>query len=117
MSSHDFLDDSQAQAGALTSRASSSPETFENMLPLFRRDPWTMIGDLNAAVRAHGDRHFLPFGKVRNGVLYEVADRILDRRAVAPEIHGVADPDEGYGPSLAHGSCGVSQAPEPAAGR
>src|SRR5262249_31273170 len=103
MRSHDFADDSEAEAGAFLLFAPAAPEPLENVLTILPRHAAAAIShfDPAGAVDRHG--HFRSSWRVNDRVLKQISQRIFERVSVCFHVHGPLGSDERNGLTLGDG--------------
>src|SRR5882672_6716177 len=97
---HDFVDHGEAQAGPLSLTRLTAPETLEDALAILGWNTGAMIGDAYCALAIDTYNHLAAAGRVVDGVLDQVPNRILKRVRVPFYLRGLFRSFEGNRPAL-----------------
>src|SRR5262245_35964281 len=103
MRSHDFVDDGEAEAGALLLFAPAAPEPLENVLTILPRHAAAAIGHLDPAATIDRHGHFRSRRRVNDRVLNQISQRIFERVTVCFYVDWPLASDEGNGLLLGDG--------------
>src|SRR5215813_9239175 len=85
----DLHNNRQAQSGSAGTHPLAAPEALENVWPILHRDPRTAVLDADRPLRSDIDGHFSARGRMREGILNKIAQRIGDCGGVASDQHRV----------------------------
>src|SRR5882724_11733747 len=69
---HDLLHDGKAETYTSGLDIPASPESFEDLLPVFDRNPRTMVGNAHPTLRLHLHGHLFAARRMCNGIFDKV---------------------------------------------
>ena len=81
----DLHNNRQAQSGSAGTHPLAAPEALENVRPILNRDARTAVLDADRPLGSDIDDHFSAGGRVREGILNEIAQRIGNCGGVASD--------------------------------
>src|SRR5258708_2866936 len=84
---HDFHCDGESQSSTRRTAAVTTPESFENMLPVLWRNPGPMVSDAHVSACVCGYHDFAARRRVSNRILDKISDCIPDSEAIAFHHH------------------------------
>ena len=79
----DLHNNRQAQSGSAGTHPLAAPEALENVWPIFHRDARTTVLDADRPLGSDIDDHFSAWGRMREGILNEIAQCIGNCGSVA----------------------------------
>src|SRR5215469_13416689 len=81
----DLHNNRQAQSSSARTHPLAAPEALENVRPILHRDARTAVLDADRPLGTDIDDHFSAWGRMREGVLNEIAQRIGNCGGVASD--------------------------------
>src|SRR5215468_5923310 len=98
----DLHNNRQAQSGSAGTYPLAAPEALENVWPILNRDARTAVLDADRPLRSDIDDHFSARGRMREGILNEIAQRIGNCGGVTSDQHRVIGAGQRDRPAVRH---------------
>src|SRR5215475_3079720 len=96
----DLHNNRQAQSGSAGTQPLAAPEALENVWPILHRDARTAVLDADRPLGSDIDDHFGAWGRMREGILNEIAQRIGNCGGVAGDQDRVIGAGQRHRPAL-----------------